>query len=216
MKIVFGTTNKRKIEDLKNVVGRLNLDYEILSLKDIGWDEGEIEENGVSIEENSTIKAMAVHKFCKKKGLPYVVFADDAGLFCEALGGAPGIFTARYADDEFAQNPALPKHQCVLKLLKNLEGEPNRNATYRCAVTCIFEDGTAMLKTASTDGVIANEIVGELKKPYFYSVFVADGTDKAFSDLSEDELLETYRYVALEEMLKQVEKTNQKAEAFEK
>lgn len=67
MKIIFGTTNERKIEDLKNIINQLNLDLEILSLNDINWKLGEIEETGKTIEENSLIKAEVIYDYCKKK-----------------------------------------------------------------------------------------------------------------------------------------------------
>ena len=64
MNIIFGTTNKRKVKDLQDIINENNLDINILGLEDIGWDRGEIEETGSSIEENSLIKAQAIHSFC--------------------------------------------------------------------------------------------------------------------------------------------------------
>ena len=60
MKLIFGTTNKRKVEDLQNIINEMNLDIEVISMEDIGWDRGEIEENGSTIEDNSLIKAQAI------------------------------------------------------------------------------------------------------------------------------------------------------------
>ncbi len=65
MKIIFGTTNARKVEDLEFIIQKYNLDLEVLTLADIGWDRGEIEENGQTLEENSLIKARAIHDYCK-------------------------------------------------------------------------------------------------------------------------------------------------------
>ena len=59
MKLIFGTTNKRKVEDLQNIINEMNLDIQVVSMEDIGWDRGEIEENGSTIEDNSLIKAQA-------------------------------------------------------------------------------------------------------------------------------------------------------------
>ena len=206
MKIIFGTTNKRKTEDLQNIIDVLNFDMEVLSMADIGWDRGEIEENGNSIEENSLIKANAILDFCKENNISYPIITDDAGLFCDFLNGEPGIYTARYADDELALNPELPKHQCVIKLLRNLNNVENRNASYKCCVTCMMPDGTYFKELGQSNGHIAEDIVGELKKPYFYSVFILDGYDKAFSDLSEEELDNTYRYNALKKTLVRINK----------
>lgn len=198
MKVIFGTTNKRKKEDLQNIINSINLDVTVLGMDDIGWNQGEIEENGNTIEENSLIKAMAIHSFCQKNGIQYPIITDDAGLFCNALNGKPGIYTARYADDELAENPELPKHQCVIKLLRDLQGESNRTAYYKCAVTFMFSDGKYFQEIGKSEGKISTEIIGELKKPYFYSVFVLDGTDKAFGDVKDKDILNTtYRYTAL-------------------
>ena len=200
MKIIFGTTNERKVIDLKNTIKRLDLDIEVLDLNDINWDRGEIEETGSTIEENSMIKAKAILNFCKDN-INYPIITDDAGLFCEALNGEPGVYTARYADEERSNNPELPKYQCVIKLLDKLKNESNRNAYYKCTVTCITKD-KIIQKTEKSNGTIAKEILGELKKPYFYSVFMYN--NKPFSSLSNEELISTYRYTALEETLKEI------------
>ena len=206
MKIIFGTTNQRKTEDLQNIVNELKLNIEILSMKDIGWDRGEIDENGNSIEENSLIKANAILYFCKGNNISYPIITDDAGLFCESLNGEPGIYTARYADDELALNSELPKHQCVIKLLRILNDKKNRKASYKCCVTCMMPDGTYFQESGESKGHIAKDIIGELKKPYFYSVFILDGYDKAFSALNEKELKDTYRYNALKKTLVKINK----------
>lgn len=85
MVIIFGTTNERKIEDLRNVVKGFNLDLDIRSLTDIGWDLGDILENGSTLEENSLIKATAIYNFCKDNNISYPILTDDAGLFVESL-----------------------------------------------------------------------------------------------------------------------------------
>jgi len=201
MKVIFGTTNKRKVEDLKNLINGLKLDIEVLSMSDIGWNKGEIKEDGNSIEENSLIKANDILNFCKENNIVYPIITDDAGLFCEALNGEPGIYTARYADDELLLNPGLPKHQCVIKLLRNLNSIKNRNASYKCCVTCMFPDGAYFQELGESKGHIAEDIVGELKRPYFYSIFILNSYNKVFSELNSNELSETYRYSALKKVL---------------
>lgn len=141
MKIIFGTTNDRKVADLQKVVANLNLDVQILGLKDIGWNLGEIMENGKTIEENSLIKAYSIRDFCQNNNINLPIITDDAGLFCEGLNNEPGVYTARYADDERKMDSTLPKYQCVIKLLRNLEGITNRNAVYRCAITYMLPSG---------------------------------------------------------------------------
>jgi len=204
MKVIFGTTNKRKVEDLKNICNKLKLDLEILSMDDINWNMGEIVENGKTIEENSFIKANAIYNFCKQNNISFPIIADDAGLFCEALDGLPGIYTARYADDEISKNNNLPKYQCVIKLLKDLKEIENRSATYRCCVTCMLPDGTYFQEIGESKGYIAHEIIGELNKPYFYAIFVLSEYNKVFSDLTNEELLSTYRYKSLNKVLRKL------------
>lgn len=210
MKVIFGTTNSRKVEDLQNIINKLGLDIEVLNLNDIGWDRGEIEETGETVEINSFIKAEAIFKFTNENHINYPIITDDAGLFCEALKGEPGIFTARYADDELALNPNLPKHQCVIKLLRNLNDKKTRKAYYKCAVTCMLPDGRYFQEVGKSFGTIATSIEGELKKPYFYSVFILDGYNKVFSKMEPEELLDTYRYQALKNTLNKVKKINKK------
>lgn len=202
MKIIFGTTNKRKVEDLQNIINEMNLDIEVVGMKDIGWDRGEIDENGTTIEENSLIKAEAILSFCHDHNIDYPIMTDDAGLFVDALNGEPGIYTARYADDELELDSSLPKYQCVIKLLRKLNGEQNRKAKYRCCVTTMMPNGNYHQEIGESEGTIAKEIIGELKKPYFYSVFILEGTKVAFNELKGEELDNTYRYNAIRKSLK--------------
>ena len=202
MKLIFGTTNKRKVEDLQNIIDQLKLDIDVIDMEDIGWDREEIEENGTTIEENSLIKAKAILEFCQEHDIHYPIMTDDAGLFVEALNGEPGVYTARYADDEISLDPNLPKHQCVIKLLRKMNGEKNRKAKYRCCVTCMMPDGEYHQEIGESEGTISNEIIGELKKPYFYSVFILNNTNVAFNELKGEELDNTYRYNAIKKSLK--------------
>ena len=202
MKLIFETTNKRKVEDLQNIINEMNLNIEVVSMEDIGWDWGEIDENGSTIEKNSLIKAQAILSFCHDHNIDYPIMTDDAGLFVDALNGEPGIYTARYADDELALDSSLPKHQCVVKLLRKMNSEQNRNAKYRCCVTSMMPNGDYHQEIGESEGTIANEIIGELKKPYFYSVFILNGTNVAFSELKGEELDNTYRYNVIRKSLK--------------
>ena len=201
MKLIFGTTSARKKEDLQNTINEMNLDIEVLSMDDIGWDRGEIEENGTTLEENSLIKAQAILSFCKEHGLDYPIMADDAGLFVDELNGEPGIYTSRYADDELAIDPKLPKYQCILKLLRKLKNNENRKATYRCCVTTIMPNGEYYQELGESEGTIVKEISGDVTKPYFYSVFILNGTNVTFNKLKPEELYNTYRYKALRKAL---------------
>ena len=202
MKVIFGTTNKRKIEDLRRVIEEAGADFEVLSMADIGWDGGEIEETGATIEENSLIKARAILAFCKEHDLSMPIVTDDSGLFVDALNGEPGIHTARYGDDDLARDPSLPKYQCIIKLLKKMSGVKDRSGTYRCCVTCMAPDGTYRQVQGKSKRVVVEELKDEPKYPYFYSVFILDGTNVPFVELKGKDLDNTYRYQALRRVVK--------------
>jgi len=179
-------------------------------LSDIGWNRGEIEETGRTIQENSVLKAYAVLDFCRANNIDYPIITDDAGLFVDALCGEPGIFTGRYADLDLMQNPELPKHYSIIKLLNKLVGEDNRTAEYRCAVTIMFSTGEHLQFTERTEGWISETINEPIKKPYFYSLFVEGKTGKPFNQLSREELNSTYRFKALNKALRYLGKRYQK------
>lgn len=200
-KIIFGTTNKRKIEDLNEIIKGGHFPAKVLTLQDIGWDAGDIEETGHSLSENSLIKAKAIRTFCNAHGIFYPIITDDSGLFVHSLNGKPGIRTARYADEELASDPTLPPFECVHKLLRNLGNATDRDATYKCVVTCIRPSGTYFQVSDRSNGKISQDIVGPIKQPYFYSVFILDSAQKTFNQLSKEELQGTYRYRALERTL---------------
>lgn len=201
MKVIFGTTNKRKLEDLNAVISQNNYDVEVLSLSDIGWNRDEIEEGGSTLEENSMIKAMAILDFCQASGIEHTIITDDAGLFVDALGGEPGIFTARYADPEKAQDPTLPAHESANKIVRLMQGQTNRSATFSCAVTCVRPNGEVLQVSADTKGVIAESVREPIKKPYAYTVFLVENTGKTFFELPYEETYETYRMNALKKAL---------------
>lgn len=204
MKVIFGTTNPRKVEDLETIIETYKLNLEVLTLGDIGWNLGEIEEDGKTLEENSLIKARAIWNYCHEKGIEYPIITDDAGLFVECLDGEPGIYTARYADEERALNPELPKYECVNKLLRKMEGIEDRRAKYRCVVTCMDKNGDYFQISEESLGEIEYEIKPPIIKPYFYTVFILMDTKTTFNSLTKEQLKETYRYKALTKVLKRI------------
>lgn len=206
MKLIFGTTNNRKLEDLLDIIKSNKYDIDVLTLKDIDWNLGEINETGNTLEENSLLKAKAIYDFCKSKDINYPILTDDAGLFVEALNGEPGVYTGRYANYEISLDPSLPKYECINKLLRKLEGIDNRNAYYRCVVTCMYSDGSYFQESSISNGTIGYEINAPIKKPYFYSIFILNNTNKTFNQLNTNELKNTYRYEALENTLKLIKK----------
>ena len=127
MKIVLASRNKKKKAELQTLLSQYVDGIEILSLDDVGIF-GEIEEDGVTFEENALIKARAA----AESG--YIGVGDDSGLEVDALGGAPGVYSARYAgehgDDEANNN----------LLLKNLEDKADRSGRFVCCIACVFPE----------------------------------------------------------------------------
>lgn len=134
MKIVLASRNKHKIAELETMLRRYISDVELLSLDAVGITD-EIDENGNSFAENALIKAKAA----ATSGM--IGIGDDSGLSVEALGGAPGIYSARYAGEhgDDAANRAL--------LLKNLENVTDRRGAFVCAIACVFPDGSEPIVT---------------------------------------------------------------------
>ena len=142
-KIVFATHNNDKAKELKEILS----EYEILTLKDIGFP-GEIEENGETIEENALIKARAAYEF---SGM--VSVADDTGLFVDALGGRPGVYSSRYSGGSYEDN--------VNKLLGEMEGVPaeKRGAAFRSSAAMVSARGEVSI-TAEVQGTITDKALG--------------------------------------------------------
>ena len=121
-KIVFATNNRHKLQELRRIAGD---SWKILSLEDIGCND-DIPETADTLEGNAVIKARWV-----KEKYGYDCFADDTGLMVDALGGAPGVYSARYAGDghDSQANMSL--------LLKNMEGVANRAARFRTVIALV-------------------------------------------------------------------------------
>ncbi len=166
MKIVIATNNKNKVREFKSLFKNV----EFLSLSDINYTK-EIIEDGKTFEENALIKARQI-----AKELGVIAISDDSGLEVDALNGAPGIYSARYAgghNDE--DNNKL--------LLKNLEGVKNRKARYVCAI-CVCQPN---LDYRIVRGTVEGRIIDERRgsegfgyDPYFY----VDEFKKTFAEVS--------------------------------
>jgi len=146
MKIVLASRNKKKKAELQTLLSQYIEGIEILSLDDVGI-YGEIEEDGVTFEENALIKA----RVAAESG--YIGVGDDSGLEVDALGGEPGVYSARYAgehgDDE-ANNDLL---------LKNLEDKDDRRGRFVCCIACVFPE-----KYGCEPIVVRGHVEGEILK----------------------------------------------------
>ncbi len=143
-RIVLASGNAHKIKE----IGQMLPEFEVVGYKDLGFDQ-EIEENGTTFYENALIKAKTVS--CAL-GLP--ALADDSGICVEALGGEPGIYSARYAGD------GIDAHNNKL-LLKNMEGQKNRKAKFVCCMVFYKPDGQIITSTGETYGIIMDHEEGE-------------------------------------------------------
>lgn len=175
MKLVFASNNKHKLEEVRQI---LTSAVDVVSLKDIGFLH-EIDETGETLEENSALKAREVWQWLVQQGLSEEVdgvFADDTGLEISALGGLPGVRTARWAGDDAVD---VNNRQ---KALRELEGKTDRSARFRTVVTLIM-GGEMQQVEGIVNGRIAQQEEGEGGFGYD-PVFIPEGYDKTFASLS--------------------------------
>lgn len=170
MKVLAATGNKGKIREFSQILSPLG--FETVSPKDIGIDI-DPEETGTTFAENALIKAQA---FMQAANMP--VIADDSGLMVDFLGGAPGIYSARYAEGSDAD-------RCN-KLLKNMEKADNRSARFVSSVAMVFPDGTAVEAEGTCEGEITTSPAGENGFGYD-PVFYIPSMKKTVAQMSADE-----------------------------
>ena len=176
MKIVVASHNKKKIKELNALLGKYVEGVELLSLDDVGFFD-EIVEDGDSFEANALIKA----SYAARSG--YIGIGDDSGLCVDALDGAPGIYSARYAGEDGNDEKNNEK------ILRELDGVTDRRARFVCTIACVFpesEKSEPITVTGYAEGEILTEAKGRAGfgyDPLFYSL---DGK-KTFSEMSAEE-----------------------------
>ena len=184
--LCLATNNAHKVEELQSLLGDA---FEIKTLKDIGCLE-EIEETGTTFRENSMIKAGYVFR---KYGIN--TLADDSGLEVDALGGRPGVYSARYAgepSDATANN---------LKLMSEMEGVTERSARFRTVITLILNGDTHAFD-GEVSGRIKETFDGEVGFGY-NPVFIPDGFEQTFHEMTfEQRSRLNHRGRAIEKVLK--------------
>ena len=174
MVLVFASNNAHKLEEVRGIMPE---GIQVLSLRDIGF-EAEIEENGETLEANSLIKAEAVYQWISNFKFQISnlfidgVFADDTGLEIEALGGKPGVYTARWAGEPAANRK---------KALTELANKENRKAQFRTVITLI-KDGKTIQVSGVVRGRIAEKEFGQGGFGYD-PIFIPEGYDKTFGEL---------------------------------
>lgn len=174
--LVFASNNAHKLEEIRAILGNK---FDVKSLKDIGCNV-DIPETGTTFRENALQKARYV-----KEHFGFDCFADDSGLQVEALGGEPGVYSARYTVKNGRQVTAGNKDDANMDvLLEKLAGEENRKACFRTCIALIYEG-----KTHFFDGVVEGHIITEKRGDGGFGydpLFVPDGYEKTFAEMGNE------------------------------
>ena len=194
MKLFIATNNAKKLVELERILNPLGI--EAVSAKEAGVVLDEVDETGTTFSENAFIKANAADE---KTGMPAV--ADDSGICVDALGGRPGIFSARYSPED-----CITDEDRTAKILEELEGVPDekRGAHYTCAICCILLDGRRIEVEEICEGKIGYEFIGD--GGFGYDPIFVFG-DRTFAQMTADEKDKvSHRGKALRELRSELEK----------
>ena len=172
MKLVLASKNKKKIAEMNDILH--NLGVEVCSQAEAGVDL-DVEETGTTFEENSLLKAKAV---MEASGMPAI--ADDSGLCVDALGGAPGVYSARYGGE------GLDDVGRYKLLLENMKGQSPRTCRFVSVITCCFPNGDVLSARGECEGTLAFAPMGEGGFGYDPIFFVPE-LKKTFAQLSAEE-----------------------------
>jgi len=172
MKLVLASKNKKKLAEMNTILGQLGV--EVCSEAEAGVDI-DVEETGTTFEENSLLKAKAV---MQASGMPAI--ADDSGLCVDALGGAPGVYSARYGGE------GLDDVGRYKLLLENMRGQSPRTCRFVSVITCCFPDGEVITARGECEGTVAFAPMGEGGFGYD-PVFFVPGLKKTFAQLTSEE-----------------------------
>lgn len=183
-RIVVATGNAHKLREIAEIF----TEYEVVSQKQMGFDE-DVEETGATFAENALIKARAA-----SKALDCIAVADDSGLCVDALGGAPGVYSARYCGHHGndAENRAL--------LLKNMQGITDRRAHFTSAMAVVYPDGKEYVVEGHTYGNILTDEVGDGGFGYD-PLFESEDLKKSFGmATAEEKNAVSHRFRALQQL----------------
>lgn len=172
--IIIATKNKGKAKDFEALFNPLG--YEVLTLHDVAK-EMDVEETGTTFEENALLKATALAEH-----LQSIVIADDSGLEVDALGGRPGVYSARYAGEEKSDEANITK---LLEELKNAK-ESERSARFVCVIAVASPTMKPFTVRGTCEGVIAQERKGNNGFGYD-PVFFVPSENKMMAELSAEE-----------------------------
>ena len=177
--VVIATGNAGKVREFAKAFENSDPDLEFKTQKEIGFTD-DVDENGTSFQENAKIKALAVAAFLKSKNIGGTVIADDSGLEVKALGGAPGIHSARFAG-EHGNSRANNE-----KLLRELADKQDRSARFVCHLCIVHENGNVDYVEGECPGSIIQEFRGD--EGFGYDpLFVPKGKSLTFAEMSLEE-----------------------------
>lgn len=195
-RLIIASNNEHKIGEIKEIL--INFNLEILSLKEVGINV-DVEENGTTFIENAHIKAIEIYKLLEDGSM---VMADDSGLMVDALGGEPGVYSARYAGEHGNDKKNNEK------LLSNLKGVKleDRKAKFVCAIELIIDEENIISVQGEAHGYISEELRG--KKEFGYDpLFYVPEFNKTFAEMSSEEKnLISHRGKALKMLEKELTK----------
>ena len=184
-KLIFATHNKNKLKEVRDLMPN---HLQLLSLDELNIFD-EIEETASTIEGNALLKAQAIYKLTGQN-----CFADDSGLFVDALDGAPGVYSARYAGEQKSNEANMQK------LLSELANKENRNAHFKTVIALII-DGKEFLFEGTINGKIISEKKGNDGFGYD-PIFLPDGYSETFAQMnSETKNAISHRGIALKKMI---------------
>lgn len=172
MRFVLASNNKKKLVEMREILGELGI--EVLSQAEAGISTSP-EETGTTFEENSVIKAAAA---CEASGLP--ALADDSGIVVDALGGEPGVYSARYGGE------GLDDKQRYELLLKNMEGVENRTARFVSCIAAVFPNGDKITAEGTCEGSIMHAASGDGGFGYD-PIFFSNDMGKSMAELTHEE-----------------------------
>lgn len=190
MKIAISSSNKGKLAEISQALGE---SFELFTKDMLGLGDFDVLENGESLEENAFKKSKALYD---RTG--YVTISDDTGLFVDALGGAPGVYTARFAGENASYEDNMDKMLDVLKEVGNLE---DRACHFKTVICLVDKKGEVHYFEGRLDGYIAFEKSGNLGFGYD-PIFIVKESNRSLADYNEEEKNQiSHRGLALKKLV---------------
>jgi XTP/dITP diphosphohydrolase len=198
IKVVVASNNEHKIKEIKEILNGFPM--EVISQREAGVDI-EVEENGTTFMENAYKKAKEIYDILKNKE-EYAVLADDSGLMVDALGGAPGVYSARFAGEH---GNSRKNNEKLLSLLKGIPFA-ERKGRFVCAMVLIIGEDKVLKAQGEVEGYITDSEKGQDGFGYDPLFYVPE-FNKTFSEVCpEDKNSVSHRGRALEKLVKQINK----------